>query len=57
MNKEILLGIIRHLLTASGGVLVTKGLSDPASVEGAVGALVTLIGFGWSILAKRKAAS
>ena len=56
MNKDIILGIIRHVLTATGGVLVTKGLSDAATIEAAVGALVTLIGFVWSIAIKRKAA-
>jgi hypothetical protein len=54
MSKEIILGIIRHVLTAAGGVLVTKGLADTAGVESAVGALVTLAGFIWSVLAKRQ---
>lgn len=55
MKIEMILGIARHVLTSVGGVLVTKGLSDTAAVEAAVGALVTLAGFAWSVVAKRKA--
>jgi hypothetical protein len=55
MKIEIILGIARHVLTSLGGVLVTKGLSETTAVETAVGALVTLAGFAWSVFAKRKA--
>jgi len=55
MNKDILLGIARHILTALGGVLVTKGLADAPGIEAAVGALVALAGFVWSVIAKTRA--
>lgn len=45
--KDTILSILRHLLTAGGAYLVTKGfISDSASQE-VVGALVGLIGAVW----------
>ena len=51
----VLNGILRHILTAAGGALVTKGYVGEAQIELAVGALVTLAGVIWSAVAKRKA--
>lgn len=53
MNKDIILGLTRHVLTSLGSLLVAKGISDTTGVEAAAGALVTLIGFTWSALSKR----
>lgn len=44
MNKDTLLGFIRHALTFGGGFAVAKGLLEPEMLTEAVGALVTLIG-------------
>lgn len=44
MNKDTLLGFIRHALTFGGGFAVAKGLIDPELLTEAVGALVTLVG-------------
>lgn len=52
MSNEVILGLIRHLLTTAGGVLVTKGYADSSMVETGVAALVTLFGVGWSIVHK-----
>ena len=57
MNFEMILGLIRHLLTFAGGYLSTAGLATADEVQGGIGALVTLIGLGWSMIAKRKAAA
>lgn len=54
LNKDILLGLARHVLTIAGGALVAKGVIDAGIVEQAVGALVTLIGVGLSIVDKKK---
>lgn len=51
---EAVAGIIRHALTFVGGLLVTKGYLDPSMVEQAVGAIVTIVGLGWSIHLKLK---
>lgn len=47
-GKDQIFGFIRHALTLAGGVLVTKGVVDEASMLEAVGAIITLIGFAWS---------
>ena len=53
MNKDVILGLVRHILTIGGGFLVAKGTIDAPGLETAVGALVTIIGVAWSILDKR----
>ena len=54
MTKEQILGIIRHVLTFVGGVLVAKGLASEALSQELVGATATLIGGVWSIIEKNK---
>jgi len=56
MNKETILGIVRHVLTFGGGFLVTSGSASSSEIEQGIGAVVTIIGVVWSILAKRAAA-
>jgi hypothetical protein len=56
MNKESILGVVRHLLTFSGGLLVTKGIGlDEQMMLEAVGSIITLIGIVWSV--RQKSAS
>lgn len=55
MSKEIILGLVRHILTTAGGVLATKGVIDAGSAETAVGAVIALAGVIWSVVAKKKA--
>jgi hypothetical protein len=55
LTKEQVLGIVRHILTFGGGILVTKGLLDEGMVTEISGAVITLIGAIWSIVAKNKA--
>jgi hypothetical protein len=55
MKQEIILGLLRHVLTVAGGALVAKGLTDDSQLGEAAGAACTLIGFVWSILHKRQA--
>lgn len=54
MTKEAILGIVRHALTFGGGFLVAKGLADAGTIDQGVAALITLLGFGWSIWDKAK---
>lgn len=54
MNKEKLFGIIRHVLTFAGGVLVAKGLATESLSEELIGAAMTLFGGIWSIIEKNK---
>ena len=52
LTREQVLGILRHTLTFVGGILVTKGLVDDATVTEIVGGIITLTGTIWSVLAK-----
>lgn len=54
MNKEQILGIVRHILTFAGGFLVTKGLADVEVSSELVGAVITIVGAVWSIIQKKK---
>jgi len=52
MNKDQVLGIIRHTLTFVGGFLVTKGLLEAGLMTEIIGGVVTLVGAVWSVVAK-----
>lgn len=53
MNKDTLLGFVRHALTFGGGFAVAKGLIDPEMLTEVVGAVVTLVGVVMSALDKK----
>lgn len=53
MTKEQVLGVIRHVLTFVGGVLVAKGLIDEATSTEIVGGIITVAGGIWSVLDKK----
>lgn len=54
MNKDQTLGIVRHVLTFGGGLLIARGYGDPQLVTEIVGGLVSIVGAVWSIKAKKK---
>jgi hypothetical protein len=54
MNKEQVLGIIRHTLTFVGGFVIAKGLLEEGIVLEIIGGVVTLVGTVWSIVDKIK---
>jgi hypothetical protein len=54
--KDQTLGLIRHALTFVGGIIVTKGLIDSALSAEIIGGIMTLVGAGWSVASKKKAA-
>ena len=54
MNREAILGIVRHILTTVGGVLVTNGSITNEQLQTGGGAIVVIIGLVWSVLSKRK---
>lgn len=49
MKTDIILGLLRHILTIIGGYYVAKGTVDQGAVDTAVGAVTALVGVGWSI--------
>jgi len=53
MNTEQKLGVIRHVLTFVGGILLTKGLVDESLMTDLVASIMVIIGGVWSVLAKR----
>lgn len=54
MTKDVILGFVRHLLTFGGGFIAADGLAAADEVTTAVSALVTLVGFVWSVVEKKK---
>jgi uncharacterized membrane protein YphA (DoxX/SURF4 family) len=54
MKKEQLLGILRHVLTFVGGILVARGLATDVLSNELIGAAMTLVGGIWSIISKNK---
>ncbi len=55
MSKEMVAGLIRHLLTFGGGWMVAKGFFDEATMNEVVGAVITILGAAWSVYQKRQA--
>lgn len=52
MGWDDVQGIIRHLLTAGGGILVSDGYINNSQLTDGVGAVIVLIGIGWSLFNK-----
>lgn len=53
MNLQMILGFVRHVLTASGGVLIAQGYTDPAGLQSIVGGICTVLGVAWSMYQKK----
>ena len=53
MNKETILGVIRHILTFGGGYMVAKGWLDDALMNNMAAAIITLAGAAWSVWDKK----
>ena len=54
MNKESILGIVRHILTFGGGFMTQNGMATQDDITTGVSAVVTLVGVIWSILSKKR---
>jgi hypothetical protein len=53
MNDKIL-GLIRHVLTFVGGIIVAKGLAESSLTEEIIGGILTVVGGVWSVISKKK---
>lgn len=53
MNKEQIMGIIRHTLTFVGGILVIKGIVAEAITQEVIGAIMTAVGAVWSVASNK----
>jgi hypothetical protein len=54
MNKDMILGVVRHILTAVGGALASQGVMSADDTNAIVGGVVALVGLVWSMLNKKK---
>lgn len=54
LNKDQSMGMIRHVLTLAGGWWIAKGVVDENTMTQVVGAIMTLLGFAWSLSDKKK---
>jgi len=54
MNKQQILGVVRHVLTFGGGFLIAKGKIDAVGLENIIGAVIALAGGIWSAVAPEK---
>jgi hypothetical protein len=57
MNQDQVMGLVRHALTAIGGIVIAKGLASDGNVQEIIGALMTLAGVIWSIKSKKTPAA
>lgn len=55
MTKEQFFGVIRHTMTALGGILIAKGLIAEGAWIELSGAIITLTGVIWSVASKKQA--
>lgn len=53
MNKETILGFIRHALTFGGGFIVAKDWLPADQLDVIIGSIITLIGAVWSVVDKK----
>lgn len=57
MNQETIGTLVRALLKFGGGILISKGVLDDATFAEVSGALMTLFGVVWGIVAARQASA
>ena len=55
MNRKQILGLVRHVATFAGGVLVALGYSDQATADQIGGVALTIAGIVFSFLDKKDA--
>jgi hypothetical protein len=53
LNLNQLQGILRHLFTFGGGLLVAKGHLDEESLQQISGLVISLVGVIWSVASKK----
>lgn len=53
LTKEQVFGVLRHVLTFVGGIVVAKGYIDDAAATEIIGGVLTLAGSVWSVIDKK----
>lgn len=54
LTNEQKLGILRHILTCAGGIIVTLGKLNDAQVQQILGLILTIAPMVWSVASKTK---
>jgi len=54
MNKEQIFGVIRHVLTFVGGILMIKGIGSESLFAEISGGVMGLVAAIWSLVEKKK---
>jgi hypothetical protein len=54
MDQATALGILRHLLTAGGAILVTNGFINDGQLQTIIGAVITVAPIVWSVIQKHQ---
>jgi hypothetical protein len=54
MKQEQVLGVLRHVLTFAGGILVMRGVIDQEVVSELIGGVLSIVGLVWSFVDKIK---
>jgi hypothetical protein len=54
MTKDVIQSLVRHILTALGALVVSRGVVVQSDAEAIVGGVVASIGLGWSVWDKFK---
>lgn len=55
MNKEQILGLVRHVLTIAAGYFIAEGKLDPGAADSIIGGLLAIVGVLWSVKSPEKA--
>lgn len=50
--KEKVLGLVRHILSGVGAILVAKGYIEDSLLQEAIGGIMAIVAVGWSIGSK-----
>jgi len=53
MKQEQVLGLVRHMLTFVGGIVVANGILTESMSADVIGAIMTLVGAVWSIVSNK----
>jgi hypothetical protein len=54
MSQEQIFGVIRHVFTAVGGIVIAQGYISDSMYTELSGAVLALAGVIWSIVAKKQ---
>lgn len=54
MNKETIMPLVRHILTAAGSFIAAKGIADEGTITEAIGAMMTMISIAWMFASKKQ---